>query len=192
MPNIADTMMPELSLHVLDIAENSIRAGASLITIEISVDPPFDTLAITIEDNGCGMTREQADQVTDPFYTTRTARRIGLGIPFFQYAAESTGGSLQIESSPGTGTAVKAEFGLSHIDRMPLGDISATIHTLILYHPDIDFIYNYRYHQASYALDTRQLRQILGDISFKNHEISNYIKEYLTDNKLEADGGAVL
>lgn len=180
-------MMTELSLNILDVAENSTRAGASLVTIRVEADTPSDTLTIVIADNGCGMSAEQAARVTDPFFTTRTTRKVGLGVPFFKYAAESTGGSFYLESTEGIGTTVTAVFGLSHIDRMPLGDISSTIHTLILYHPDTDFVYTYRRDQASFTLDTRQLREILGEVPFTEPEISAYIMEYLTENKLETD-----
>lgn len=184
--------MPEISLNVLDVAENSTSAGASLVTIEVTADTDADRLTVMIRDNGCGMTKEQVEHVTDPFYTTRTTRKVGLGVPFFKYAAESTGGSFTIESEPGVGTVVTAIFGLSHIDRMPLGDINTTIHTLIIYHPGVDFLYTYRYNNESFTLDTRQFRQILGDIPFDTPEISEYIMEYLTENKLETDGGASL
>lgn len=183
--------MPEISLNILDVAENSTRAGASLIEITVHADTIDDHLAITIADNGCGMTAKQVAQVTDPFFTSRTTRKVGLGVPFFQYAAESTGGSFSIESTPGAGTTVTAVFVLSHIDRMPLGDITSTIHTLIVYHPECDFIYHYRYNEASFTLDTREFREVLGDIPFDTPEISAYIKEYLTENKLETDSGAL-
>ena len=120
--------MPELSLNVLDVTENSTRAGAKLVSIRVTADHGSDTLTIQIEDDGCGMTKEQVEQVTDPFFTTRTTRKVGLGIPFYKYAAESTGGSFSIASEVGKGTTVTAVFTLSHIDRMPLGDISSTIH----------------------------------------------------------------
>ena len=185
-------MMTEISLNVLDVSENSTRAGASLVAISIEADTDADTLSITIRDDGCGMSPSQAANVTDPFFTTRTTSKVGLGIPFFKYAAESTGGSFSIDSELGKGTVVTAVFGLSHIDRMPLGDISGTIHTLIVYHPDTDFVYTYRYNQKSFTLDTRQLREILGDVPFDTPEVSQYIMEYLTENKQEADGGNLI
>lgn len=184
--------MTEISLNILDVAENSTRAGAALVTIVVSIDTTEDKLTITIEDNGCGMTKDQLLQVTDPFFTTRGTRKVGLGIPFFKYAAESTGGSFSIASEPGIGTVVTAVFGLSHIDRMPLGDINSTIDTLITCHPDTDFLYIYRYNQASFELDTRSFREILGDIPFDTPQVSAYIREYLRENKLETDGGAVI
>ncbi|MDD3253311.1 MAG: ATP-binding protein [Lachnospiraceae bacterium] len=184
-------MMPELSLNILDVAENSTRAGASLVTITVNADQASDHLTITIEDNGCGMTPEQVLKVTDPFFTSRTTRKVGLGVPFFKYAAESTGGSFSITSKPGEGTCVTAVFGLSHIDRMPLGDLTGTIHMLVIYHPDTDFLYQYIYNGKSFTMDTREFRQILGDVPFDTPDVSDYIKEYLTENKLETDGGAV-
>ena len=117
---------------------------------------------------------------------------MGLGVPFFKYAAESTGGSFSIESEKGKGTVVTAVFGLSHIDRMPLGDISSTIHTLITCHPDTEFVYTYEYDNNSFTLDTRELKEILGDIPLNTPEVSQYIMEYLTENKQETDGGALL
>lgn len=183
--------MTELSLHVLDIAENSARAGASLISILIDTNVQTDRLTIRIEDNGHGMTKEELKRVTDPFYTSRTTRKVGLGIPLFQYAAESTGGIFSICSEKNHGTTVQAEFILSHIDRMPLGDITATMQTLILCHPEIDFYYLYRYNDKEFSLDTREMRTLLGDISFREPEISSFLREYLTENKLETDNGAI-
>ena len=182
-------MLPEISLNVLDVSENSTRAGASLVEIRVTVDEARDRLAIVIADDGCGMTPEQVSHVTDPFFTTRTTRKVGLGIPFFKFAAESTGGSFSIQSEPGKGTTVTAVFGLSHIDRMPLGDITSTIHTLVVYHPDTDFVYQYRFNGRSFTMDTRQFRQILGDVPFDTPEVSDYIREYLNENKLDTDGG---
>lgn len=183
--------MPEISLNVLDVAENSTKAGATLVSIRVDADTEADQLAITIEDNGCGMTPEQTAQVTDPFFTSRTTRKVGLGVPFFKYAAESTGGSFSIESQVGVGTTVTAVFVLSHIDRMPLGDMASTIHTLVAYHPDTDFVYQYCYNHREFTLDTREFREILGDVPFSEPEISAYILDYLTENKLETDQGAV-
>ncbi len=184
-------MMPEISLNILDVAENSVRAGASLIEITVSVQPASDTLTVVIKDNGCGMTEEQVRNVQDPFFTTRTTRKVGLGVPFFKQAAESTEGSFQIDSEAGKGTIVKAVFGLSHIDRMPLGDISSTIRTLVVFNQTIDFVYTYEYGEKQFTLDTREMREMLGDdISFAEPEISSFIEEYLETNRQETDGGA--
>ncbi|HHU71209.1 MAG TPA: ATP-binding protein [Clostridiales bacterium] len=180
-------MMTELSLNVLDIANNSISANASLIEISIKVDNNADTLSITIYDNGCGMTKEQLNKVTDPFYTTRTTRGVGLGIPFFRQEAIDTGGSFNIASELGEGTTIDAVFGLSHIDRMPLGDINSTIFTLVIMNPHIDFLYTYEVDDDKFQLDTREFKSILGDIPFDNPDVSTFIKSYLAKNKWEVD-----
>ena len=182
-------MMPEIALNVLDIAQNSVRAKASLIQISVTVDEAEDTLTIIIEDNGCGMTAEQTARVTDPFFTTRTTRKIGLGVPFFKMAAESTGGSFSIQSEPGVGTKV---FGLSHIDRMPLGDMNGTIYTLITFNTQIDFLYTYTFDQRSFTLDTREFKNILEGVPLNNPEVSEYIRQFLNENSHEVDGGAVV
>ena len=181
--------MTELSLHVLDVAENSTKAKASLVTISVSVESAADKITISIIDDGCGMTKEQVTRVIDPFYTTRTTRKVGLGVPFFKMAAEATGGSFSIESEPGVGTTVCATFQMSHIDRMPLGDMNATIHQLILMHPECEFLYTYRYDDRQFALDTREFREILGDIPFDTPEVSDYLKQYLSENESEVNQG---
>lgn len=185
-------MLPEISLNVLDIAQNSIRAEADLIEIGVYIDRKADTLTVIINDNGCGMTAEQIAHVEDPFFTTRSTRKIGLGVPFFKMSAIITGGSFEITSEVKVGTKVKAVFVLSHIDRMPLGDINSTIHTLVTYNTNIDFVYTYEFDGQSFVLDTRQMREILGGVPLDAPEVSEYIKEYLDENKKEADGGVLL
>jgi nitrogen fixation/metabolism regulation signal transduction histidine kinase len=182
-------MLPELSLNILDITNNSIRAGADLIEIKVDISRDCDTLTIEITDNGCGMTKEQQNQVEDPFFTTRTTRKIGLGVPFFKMAALGTGGSFSINSAPHAGTKVTAAFILSHIDRMPLGDINSTIHSLITLNTQIDFVYTYRFDHKQFTLDTRQLREILDNVPLDNPEVSAYIKEFLEENQNETDDG---
>jgi len=185
-------MMTEISLNILDIAQNSVKAGASLIEINIIIDIPADKLEVEIKDNGCGMTNEQLRQAEDPFYTTRTTRKVGLGVPFFKYAALGTGGEFLIESEIGTGTRVLAVFKYSHIDRMPLGEINRTIHTLVCFNTHIDFVYIYQYNQRSFTLDTREFKEILGDVRLDEPEVSRYILAFLNENKNETDGGAVI
>lgn len=182
-------MMPELSLNILDVVQNSISAGASLINITVQVSYSDDTLTITISDNGCGMTKDILEKVNDPFFTTRTTRNVGLGIPFLSYAAKSTGGTFSIQSTLGKGTKVTAIFGLSHIDRMPLGDMVSTIHALITLNTHIDFIYTYEVNQKSFTLNTKQMREILGNVPFSHPEVSGYIKDFLKENQSEVDEG---
>lgn len=182
-------MLQELSLNILDIANNSIRAGAALVIIEVRIHTADDILLIKITDNGCGMTKEQLSKVEDPFFTTRTTRDIGLGIPFLKQAAEITGGSLLIESTPGESTIINASFILSHIDRMPLGDICSTIYTLVRTNRTVDFLYIFECDGKEYQLDTRSLKDILGDISFDTPEVAGFIRDYLRENHEEVYGG---
>lgn len=184
--------MTELSLNILDVAENSVKAGAPLTKIVVKANTNENLLTIIIDDNGCGMSEEQVKKVTDPFYTTRTTRKVGLGVPFFKEAAEATGGSFLIVSKQGVGTTVTASFVLNHIDRMPMGDLTATMHTLITMHEEKDFIFTYTVNDNSFTLDTRQLKEILGEISFKEFEVSNYIKDYLKENITSVTGETII
>lgn len=185
-------MLPEISLHILDVAENSVRAGASLVKIEVLADTARNTLSITIADNGCGMSGEQLAKVSDPFFTTRSTRRVGLGIPFFKQAAEGTGGSFSIRSKEGAGTVTEAVFVLDSIDRMPLGDMTATIHTLVTCHEEMDFYYRYARDGREFTLDTREMKEILGNVPLSSPEVSGFLKEYLDENRREVDGGSAL
>ena len=169
-------------MNILDVAENSVRAGASLVEISVDEQPQADLLSVTVSDNGCGMTPEQVKNVTDPFYTTRTTRKVGLGVPFFKMAAELTGGRLEIKSEVGAGTTIKADFVRSSIDLMPLGDINETIGTLIHCNPQIDFIYPRRLNENDLLLDTREFRRILDGIELSDPTVSKFIREFLAEN----------
>ena len=177
--------MKELSLNILDITENSTKAGAELI--EISISEKNDSLVIMIRDNGCGMTEKTLRSVTDPFYTTRTTRKVGMGIPLFRFAAEQTGGTLTITSKhideypDDHGTAVIATFDKTNIDFTPLGDIISTVITLIQGHPDIDFIFNHTLDDHKIALDTRELRAVLEDVPLDTFEVLQWIRDNLIE-----------
>ncbi len=176
-------MMPELSLNILDVAQNSVTAGASLIQISVLGDTVSDRLIIRIEDNGCGMTEEQIRNVTDPFFTSRKTRKVGLGIPFFKMAAELTGGSFHMESQVGTGTSTTAVFGLSSINRMPLGSIADTMSALIGPNPYLDFLLTMEQDGRSFTMDTRAFREVLGpEIPLSEPQVLNYIEGYITEN----------
>ena len=177
-------MMTELSLNILDVVQNSIKANADLIEISVLADTAKDSLAVEISDNGHGMNEEQLQNVTDPFFTTRKTRSVGLGVSFFKQAAEITGGSFTIksENTGKTGTYIKAEFILSSIDRLPLGDMTATIETLISCNPDLDFIYRYSVNGREFILSTVEMRGILDDIPLNSPEVSDYIKDFLKTN----------
>ena len=175
--------MQEISLNILDVAQNSISAKASLVSI--LVDTVDKMMTVTIEDNGCGMTAEQVKSVTDPFYTTRKTRSVGLGVPLFKMAAEMSGGEFEIKSEVGKGTVVKAVFDTSSVDCMPLGDINATISSLIQLNPDIDFRYRRSIDSKEFELDTRQLREVLLDVPLNAPEVTVFIADYLKENTLE-------
>ena len=181
-------MMPEISLNILDVAENSVKAGAKLVELTVAADFAENKLTVIISDDGCGMTKEQVEAVIDPFYTTRTTRKVGLGVPFFKLAAESSGGSFDIQSEKGRGTVVTAVFMLDSIDRMPLGDMVSTVHTLVTMHENMDFVYRYCVDEREFTLDTREFREILGDVSFTEPDVSNYIRDYLRENTQEVTG----
>ena len=177
--------MKELSLNILDITENSVKAGATLT--EILIDESESTLTITIRDDGCGMSKETLESVTNPFYTTRTTRSVGLGIPLLILSAEQTGGFVRIESKkadeldPMHGTTVTAHYNKGHIDFTPLGDVIATVITLIQGHPDTDFLFVHTKGAAEVRLDTRELREVLGDIPLDSYEIIKWIEGNLSE-----------
>ena len=169
-------------MNILDVAQNSVAAGASLVEITVEERPREDLLRIVIADNGRGMTPDQVRRVTDPFYTTRTTRKVGLGIPFFKMAAELSGGGLVIESRPGEGTRVEATFGLGSIDRMPLGNINEPVAALIQGSPQLDFLYTRRLEDREMVLDTREFREVLGEIPLDAPEVARFIREYLEEH----------
>lgn len=182
--------MRELSLNVLDIAQNSVSAGATLIEIFLKVDSGADNMSIEINDNGKGMSEDFLKTITDPFTTTRTTRKVGMGIPLFKYSAQSAGGEFCIKSQKGKGTSVKASYKISHIDRMPLGDLNSTLIALISMSPDIDFVFKAEVDKNSAALDTREIREVLGgEVKLDNPEILEFIKNYINENISVLYGG---
>lgn len=131
--------MEDVSLHILDIAENALRAGAKNVTIRLALGKREDRLVLEVTDDGEGMNKEAMGRAVDPFFTTKEGKRVGLGLPFLAQAAEEAGGKLEVQSSPGKGTKVIATFGLSHIDRKPLGNIEETLQCLKATHPEVCF-----------------------------------------------------
>jgi hypothetical protein len=181
--------MLELSMHILDIAENSTRASANLIQIRITEDMSEDRLTIEIEDDGTGMEPEVLNKVLDPFYTSKTVRRIGLGLPMFSHAAKKAEGSFSIQSKKGSGTRVTALFKRSHIDRQPLGDMAETMITLIAGCPDSDFVYTHQNNGSTYEMDTREIKAELEDVPINNTNILHYIKENIESGLKEIGAG---
>ena len=176
--------MKELSLHILDVAKNSVKAGATLIEISVVTDSD-GIMTVKIKDDGCGMTEEVLARVTDPFYTTRTTRKVGLGLPLFRMAAEQTGGSLEISSSTeagNSGTEVTVKFDTKSIDCMPMGDIISTVCILVAGSPDKDFVFTDETEQRKVGLDTREIRAVLGDeVSLAEPEVQMWMSEYLKE-----------
>lgn len=181
--------MRELALNILDIAENSLSAGAKLIRILLDIHFSADRFSVCIEDDGCGMDAEMLARVTDPFTTTRTTRKVGMGLPLFKYSAESAGGCFEIRSEKGKGTRVYAEYRIGHIDRIPLGDLGGVILQLVTMNPGVDFVVTVRSEEAEGELDTRAFREVLGDIPFTEPEVRAYIKEYIQENLVTIYGG---
>ncbi len=182
--------MRELSLNILDIAQNSISADAK--NIEICVMAKDGVLTITIKDDGKGMSKEFLSKVVDPFTTTRTTRKVGMGLPLFKEAAESSGGSLSISSELGVGTVVEASFGINHIDRMPLGDLAGTMTILIMAKPEIDFVLEYAVEDRSYIFDTKEIKSILDGVPIESPEIISYLEGLINENIIQVNGGAVI
>ncbi len=179
--------MKELSLNILDIAQNSLSAGAENVLIKLS-ETPDGILSLEITDDGCGMSKEMVESVTDPFCTSRKTRKVGLGIPLLKLAAEQTGGNFNIESKPQDlfpnehGTSVIANFDTTSIDFTPLGDICSTIIVLIQGNPDVDFDYSHNTPKGEVHLSTKEMREILGeDISLSDYEVLAWTTEYLKE-----------
>ena len=169
-------------MNLLDVAENSVAAGAKLVRIELSVDEEARRLRLSISDDGKGMDPELAKRVTDPFCTSRTSRKVGLGLPFLKMAAELTGGQLTLESEAGKGTAVTALFCTDHIDMPPLGDVAASVASLIQCSPHIDFVFTLTGPGGAFCADTREMRDILGGVSLAEPEVALWLREYLAGN----------
>ena len=172
--------MKELSLHILDIAQNSISAGCT--ELELSLTEGDGQLTLIIRDNGRGMAPESLASGPDPFTTTRTTRKVGLGLPLLRMAAEQTGGSLAIESTVGVGTTVTARFCTGHIDCPPLGDMAGTVALLVQGAPEVDTIYTHTTDRGSFTFDTREIRSVLGEgISLAEPEVAMWMRGYLEE-----------
>lgn len=173
--------MLELAAHILDIAENSVRAGAGLVEIIITSDEEKNYFSIEINDDGCGMTPEEIKKARDPFYTTKTVRRVGLGIPLLAEAATCAGGKFDLESKKGEGTKLKATFELNHLDRQPLGDIIRTLIILIAGNCGTDFLFRHIHNDQQFEMDTRIIRKEIDDIPINHPDILKYIRSVLED-----------
>lgn len=180
--------MNDLSLHVIDIIQNSVSAGATRIMLTVEEDTVGDVMRIVVGDNGRGMTAEQVQRLSDPFFTSRTTRKVGMGIPLFKQSAEQSGGWLSVESQPGVGTTVTATFGHSNIDRPPLGDIANTLILMVSANPEIDFVFEYRYNGAEYRFDTVEVKEVLDGLPLNNPQVMGMLEEMVRENIKDIKG----
>lgn len=169
--------MRELSLHILDIVENGVTAGADCIHIDVTESSSADILTIVVRDNGSGIPDAKLKKLTDPFVTSRTSRRVGLGLPLLAAAAERCDGSLVVAAGAAGGTEVTATFRYSHIDRAPIGDMAATVATLLMGNPEIDFAYTHVIDGEEFSLDTRELKKELGDHALEDPMVVHHLGE---------------
>jgi anti-sigma regulatory factor (Ser/Thr protein kinase) len=174
--------MKELSLHILDIAQNSISAGAKNIVVEVDENTVSNTFSIMIKDDGKGMTEDILHKVTDPYFTSRTTRKVGLGLPLFRQHAEMAGGNFSIESQPGQGTTVKAVFQHDHLDRAPLGDIAGVMVILVSSNPEIEWTYRHVINGNKYVFDTREVKEVLEDMPITEPSVGRYLKDMIREN----------
>jgi anti-sigma regulatory factor (Ser/Thr protein kinase) len=177
--------MKDLALHILDILQNSVAAGATMIKLRIDEIPDEDRYMVKFTDNGKGMDAEMLKHVTDPFFTTRTTRKVGLGLPLLKQNAERTGGSLTIKSEPGRGTEVDVLFAYNHIDRLPTGDIAGTLALTASSYPAIDFKYTHNTPQGTFIFDTAEIKDTLGDLAISNPMVIAFMKDLIRDNLKE-------
>jgi Signal transduction histidine kinase len=174
--------MNDLSLHIIDIIQNSISAGATLITLVIIEDIDGNLLTIIIEDNGRGMSSEQVQRLSDPFFTTRTTRKVGMGIPLFRQSAEQSGGGLVVESTVGVGTKVTATFIHDNIDRPPLGDVANSFILMVSANPQLDFLLRYVYNGEEYIFDTIEIKEVLDGMPLNNPSVIKMLTEMVRNN----------
>ena len=184
--------MKEIALHLLDLAENSISARAKSVRISVCEDFRANQLTASVEDDGDGMTEEVVRQVVDPFYTSRTERKVGLGIPLFKASAEACHGAMSISSRPGSGTKVEATFQHSHIDRMPLGDLPTTMLTLVLIHPEVHWLFKYAFtppykgSARTFEFDDQPVKNALQDVPLTHPDVIAFIRSSLEEGIAQA------
>jgi hypothetical protein len=173
--------MLELALHILDIAENSVRAGARTVHIQTVEDRTGDRLTIEIRDDGSGMDGATVERALDPFYTSKKVRKVGLGLPMLKEAALRAGGSFSITSQVGAGTGVAVGFQLSHLDRQPLGDLTGALVALVAGNEEVDFVCRHDCDGRTFTFDTREIRREVGEIPLNHPEVLKFIRQYLME-----------
>jgi hypothetical protein len=177
-------MMDEICAHIMDIAANALTAGARHIAISVEVDHSGNRLFVTFKDDGKGMDAEMVKKVTDPFFSTKKGKRVGLGIPLLKGTAETCGGQFSLTSKPGEGVNISTSFQLDHPDLPPLGNLKDTIMVLAVTNPDVDFSFTVNVDGAAFALHTAEVKAIIGDMSINHPEVVKFLTEFL-DEKLQ-------
>lgn len=175
-------MMDEICSHIMDIAVNSVTAHATVVRISIIEDRDTQTLTLTIADNGKGMDTALAQRIQDPFFTTKTGKSVGLGIALLRGTAETTGGTFLLKSAPGEGTFIKAQFGLEHPDRPPVGNLKDTILVLVAGNPTVDFIFQIQIAGTDFTLDTKEMKTVLDGLPINHPEVVNFLTNYLDEH----------
>jgi hypothetical protein len=183
--------MRDISLHLMDIMQNSISAKAGKITVILALNESLDELEVAIIDNGMGMDEEFLKNVTDPFVTTRTTRKVGLGIPLLKASAQRAGGELAISSEKNKGTEIKAFFKVKHIDRIPLGDIAETMVSTIISDPGIGIELIMSDSKESFTFNSYEVKEKLGDVPITNYEVITWMKEYIDEGLKRIFGGVL-
>ena len=179
--------MKELALYILDLAQNSVRAGAKNVEIEIEENPQEDLLTVYVKDDGCGMKKEFLEKVISPFVTTRKERRVGLGIPLFKELTEECEGTFEIFSEEGKGTRIKGTFKLSSVNLIPIGDIASTIVSLIMSAPQIDIVYRFKKGSREFEFDTKKIREVLKDVNLNDVRVLSWIREYVEEGMKKSE-----
>ena len=174
--------MREISLTLLDLAQNSIKVEASLIEIEFSISEKRNLIEFTIDDNGYGMTNEELEKVTDPFFTSRAERRVGLGVPFCKLACEQAGGSFSITSEKDVGTKLYASFQLDHIDRQPVGDLAGSVLFIVTASEKSDVIFKFKTDETDFSFDSREAKEILGGLPINTPDVVSYLEDMFREN----------
>jgi len=183
--------MKDLSLHILDIMQNSIEAEASLIKLVIEENISDNYLIIKIDDNGQGINKEDLQKVVDPFVTSRKTREVGLGLALLKRTASLCDGTLKLDSKKGKGTELKAEFKYDHIDRPPLGKIPETLTTIISTNPELDIIYRHIFEEQEFIFDTKEVRKELEAVKINHPQVLEWIERYLKENLENLAGGEI-
>ena len=179
--------MRELSLHILDVIQNAVEAGATRVQVSIVEDAEEDRMEIEILDNGRGMDAEILEQVKNPFYTTRATRHIGLGVPLFLAATRQCEGDLSLDSEPGKGTRLRATFRYSHIDRAPLGDLPEALFAILLSEHPVDIDYIHRIGTREFRFDSSEIREELAPVPLNHPRVRNWLMEVLREGEADLD-----